>query len=176
MKKSIDLKKYIRDIQDYPKTGVMFRDITPLLQDPLARHYAIMSMEEAVIKNKFQPDVIAGIEARGFIFGSVLAQQMRLPLVPIRKKGKLPYTTVSWSYDLEYGKDTIEMHEDAIKKGERVLIVDDVLATGGTALAAAKLVESLKGEPSFCFLIELDYLRGREQISGYPIASVVHYE
>ncbi|MFC2143551.1 adenine phosphoribosyltransferase [Candidatus Aenigmatarchaeota archaeon] len=168
------LKEFIRDVPDYPKLGIVFRDITPLLKDPKAMEYAINKMVD-VCKER-EPDVIAGIEARGFIFGSLIASKLKKPFVVIRKKGKLPYRTVEMSYKLEYGTDTIEIHIDAIEKGQKVVIVDDLLATGGTASGAKKLIEAVGGKPSFCFLIELQYLEGRKQLGECDANSLIVYD
>ena len=177
MAKKFDLRKYIRDVPDYPKPGIIFKDITPLLQNPLARHYAIKAMEDAIKKNNLESNVVAGIEARGFIFASVLAQQMRLPLVPIRKEGKLPWKTLKEQYSMEYDTATLEIHQDAVVKGQNVLICDDLMATAGTALAAIKLVEKLGANiAGLLFLIELSYLKGRENLGNYNIISLIQYD
>ncbi|MEM0087115.1 MAG: adenine phosphoribosyltransferase [Candidatus Micrarchaeaceae archaeon] len=166
------LKSKIRDIPDFPKQGILFRDITPLLKDGKAFSLCIESMLEMVSDKKI--DYIAGIESRGFIIGAALAERLNVGFVPIRKKGKLPYTKVQTSYKLEYGEETIEMHSDAIEKGSKVLIVDDLLATGGTSNAAARLVESIGGKVSgFAFVIELKDLSGREKLSKYDVRSLI---
>jgi len=170
----MDLKKIVRDIPDFPKPGILFKDITPLLQNPQAFKVIIDSFV-AHYKNK-TIDVIVGIESRGFLFGSVLAYVMGKSFAIMRKKGKLPYTTVSYTYKLEYGEDTIELHEDAIPKGAHVLIVDDLLATGGTAGAAAQLVKKMGGKvDGFAFVIELDFLSGRKAIGDVPVFSLIRY-
>lgn len=170
----MDFESYIRDIEDFPKTGVTFKDITPLLNHPQALNQAC----EALLKtlNGTQVDKVVGVDSRGFIFAPMLATKLEAGFVPVRKKGKLPYTTISESYALEYGEDILEMHTDAIKKGEKVLVHDDVLATGGTASAVCKLVEQLGGEVVQCnFLIELSFLKGAEKLNGYPITSLLAY-
>ncbi|MEM3554623.1 MAG: adenine phosphoribosyltransferase [Candidatus Micrarchaeaceae archaeon] len=166
------LKSKIRSIPDFPKPGVLYRDITPLLKDKKAFSICIDGMLEMISDKKI--DYIAGIESRGFIIGAVLAERRNVGFVPIRKKGKLPYTKTQVSYKLEYGEETIEMHNDAIEKGSRVLIVDDLLATGGTSSAAARLVESLGGKVSgFAFIVELKDLAGREKLSKYDVRSLL---
>ncbi|MDL1870658.1 adenine phosphoribosyltransferase [Deltaproteobacteria bacterium PRO3] len=170
----MDLKKIVRDIPDFPKPGIVFKDITPLLQNPEAFKYIVDSF---VQRYREKPvDVIVGIESRGFLFGSVLAYVLGKSFAIMRKKGKLPYTTVSYTYKLEYGEDTIELHEDAIPKGSRVLIVDDLLATGGTAAAAAHLVEKMGGKVAeLAFVIELAFLNGRKALGDYPVFSLIDY-
>ncbi len=171
----MDLKEKIRTVPHWPIEGVMFRDITTVLQDPEAMKEACDRFYERYKGKKI--DKIVGIDARGFIFGAVLAYQLNLGLILVRKKGKLPYKTVSAEYTLEYGTDTVEMHEDAIQKGDQVLIVDDLIATGGTISAAIELVEKLGGEVVECaFVIELPELKGREKIKGYNIFSMVEFE
>jgi adenine phosphoribosyltransferase len=172
MTETIDLKKYLRDIPDFPKPGILFKDITTLLIDSVAFNAALDQME-AYIK-PLQPDVISGIESRGFIFGAPLADRLHLPFVPIRKKGKLPADTLCVTYDLEYGSDTIEVHRDAVKKGDRYVIVDDLLATGGTAAAAAELIESGGGiVENLLFLVELADLAGRDRLKEHSIHSLL---
>ncbi len=169
-----ELKSFIREIPDFPTPCINFKDITPLLQDKYAFKRAIdmLACESA----KYSFDKILAIESRGFFFGGALSYKMGLGFVPVRKKGKLPYKKVSYTYSLEYGHDTLEMHEDAVKEGERVLIVDDLLATGGTVNAVINMVEKLKGIVSAAaFLIELDFLEGREKLKSYPIISLIHY-
>ena len=171
----VDLKKHIRTIPHWPIKGVMFRDITTLLQSPEAFRQSCDELYNRY-KNK-KIDVVVGIESRGFIFGAVLAYKLGVSFVPIRKKGKLPHKTVSHTYQKEYGPDTIEIHEDAIKKGDRVLIIDDLIATGGTVAAAIKLVEKLGGVvEELAFIIELPELRGREKIKGYKVFTMVEFE
>ncbi len=170
-----ELAKYIRNVPDFPKKGIVFRDITTLLKDPQAFKSAINIFYEHY-KNSNIAKVI-GIESRGFIIGSALAMLLGAGFVPVRKKGKLPAETIREGYSLEYGKDAIEIHEDAIQKGERVLINDDLLATGGTVLAAARLVERLGGEiVGLSFLIELSFLKGREKLGGFDVFSIIQYE
>ena len=170
----IKLEKYIRDIPDWPVKGVLFRDITPLLADAEALAQAVKMMSSDFIDR--QIEYVAAVEARGFIFGAAIAGRLGAGFVPIRKKGKLPFKTKSVSYDLEYGVDTLEVHSDAVKKNAKVLLVDDLLATGGTMSAAAKLIEKVGGQVvGMTFLIELSFLRGRERISQYPIKTVICY-
>lgn len=170
----IDLKRYIRNIPDWPKKGVLFRDITPLLADPEAFAAAIdvlcACFRDAGI------EYVAAVEARGFIFGAAVAQTLGVGFVPIRKKGKLPFKTESISYDLEYGTDTLEVHRDAIRKKAKVLMVDDLLATGGTMASACKLIEKIGGQiAGIAFLIELKELAGRSKLAGYNISVVISY-
>lgn len=170
----MDLRSLIRDVPDFPKEGVIFKDITLLLQNP----DALKETTNALIKllNGQKIDKVVGMESRGFIFGPMLANRLNAGFVPIRKPGKLPSTTLSETYDLEYGTDTLEIHIDAIEKGDKVLIHDDVLATGGTANAACKLIERLGGEIVQCnFLIELTFLNGSLKINGYPTQSLLKY-
>ncbi len=170
----MELKDYIRSIQDYPKEGILFRDITTLLKDKEAFKLAIDKMAEQVKDKKV--DLIVGAESRGFLIGSALAYKMNCGFIPVRKKGKLPYKTISEEYALEYGTDTLYMHEDAIKKGDNVLVVDDLIATGGTALAMIKMVEKLGGNVvGSSFLIELEELNGRKEIEKYPINILIKY-
>lgn len=171
----MNLYEKIRDVPDFPRKGVVFRDITPLLKDPMALEEAVHEMKSHCLGKRI--DLIAGIEARGFILGPLLAQELGVGFVPVRKAGKLPWTTIKEEYSLEYGTAAVEIHKDAIENGQNVLICDDVLATGGTALATAQLAERLGGEiVGLCFLIELDFLRGREKLAGYDIYSLLHYE
>jgi adenine phosphoribosyltransferase len=170
----INLQDYIRDIQDFPKPGVLFKDITPLLLHRGASEYCIDNLVALVDDQKI--DKVVAIESRGFFFGMLLAQRLGAGFVPIRKSGKLPYTTVVEPYSLEYGMDVIEMHEDALKKGERVLLHDDVLATGGTAKAACKLIEQLGGVVVQCnFIMELQFLRGADNLKGYDVRPLITY-
>ncbi len=170
----IDLKDYIRNIKDFPKEGIMFRDITTLLKDPEALKHTLNELYK-MTKN-LNISKVVGIESRGFIFGSMLAEKLNVGFVPIRKPGKLPAEKESKTYDLEYGSDTIEIHKDAIKVGERVLLHDDLLATGGTALAAANLIENLGGEiVQISFVIELSFLKGREKLKKYEVQTLVNY-
>lgn len=171
----MDLKSKIREIPDWPEKGVNFKDITPLLQDKKAFRIAIDCLAKPYLKDK--PDIIIGIDARGFILSSAIAYKLGTGLSIIRKKGKLPHKTISQEYTLEYATNTIEMHEDAIRKGDKILIVDDVLATGGTMKATAEIIEILGGKIiGIDFLIELDFLKGREKIKKYKINSLLHYD
>jgi adenine phosphoribosyltransferase len=170
-----ELKKYIRDIPGFPKEGIIFKDITTLLKNPKAFKKAIDTMALKFKGRKI--DAILSVESRGFLFGAALAYKLGAGIIPIRKKGKLPYKTHSISYDLEYGKDTLEIHQDAFKAGARVLIVDDLLATGGTTRAVIDLVEMMGGKiDGLAFLIELLPLKGREKLKGYPILSLIRDE
>ncbi|MBI5144167.1 MAG: adenine phosphoribosyltransferase [Candidatus Omnitrophica bacterium] len=167
-----DLKSYIRDIPGFPKEGIIFKDITPLLKDGKKFREAVDAIADEFKGKKI--DSILSVEARGFIFGSALAYKLGVGIIPIRKKGKLPFKTHAVTYDLEYGKDTLEIHQDAIGKGDNVLIVDDLLATGGTTRAVIDLVEKLGGKISgIAFLIELTALKGREKLKGYPVISLI---
>jgi adenine phosphoribosyltransferase len=169
------LKSKVRSIPDWPIKGVIFRDITTLLQDPRA-HREICSIFYNRYANE-NVDKIVGIDARGFLFGSVLAYKLERGFIPIRKNGKLPYKTISESYTLEYGEETIEIHEDAIEKGDRVVIIDDLIATGGTITAAANLVEKLGGEILECsFVVELPDLKGREKLGDRKVFSIIEFE
>ena len=169
------VEDYVRSIPDFPEKGIIFRDITSVLQDADGLQLAIDSMIKLLDGVDF--DVVAGTESRGFIFGVPIAYEMHKPFVPVRKKGKLPCETISQSYDLEYGQATIEMHKDSIKPGQKVVLVDDLIATGGTIEAAIKLVEQLGGEVvKVIFLMELAGLKGRERLKGYDVASVITYE
>lgn len=169
-----NLKRYIREIPDWPKKGILFRDITPLLADADAFSAAIEALTKGYHDSAIQ--YVAAVEARGFIFGSAVAEALDAGFIPIRKKGKLPYKTESFTYDLEYGQDTLEVHTDAVKKGATVLMVDDLLATGGTMGAACKLIEKLGGEiAGISFLIELSELMGRDKLREYKIATVINY-
>ncbi len=167
------IEKYIRNVKDFPKPGIIFKDITPLLADPEAMK---MTLEELLKMVPNDVDKVIGIEARGFFFGTLLAEHLNAGFVPVRKPNKLPYQVHSETYDLEYGTDSLEMHIDAIKPGEKVLIHDDVLATGGTAEAVAKLVEKSGGKVVMLnFLIELDFLKGRDKLKTYKISSLLNY-
>ncbi len=165
----------IRDVPDFPKPGILFKDITPVLADGDALSEVIGALTRAA--GRLSPDVIAGVESRGFLFGAPIAHAMNLGLVPVRKVGKLPAKTVQVEYALEYGTATVEMHEDSISPGQRVVIVDDLLATGGTAMAAAQLVEKLGGVVAgFVFLVELAFLGGREKLGNYPYEALIVYK
>ncbi|MDP2643370.1 MAG: adenine phosphoribosyltransferase [Desulfobacterales bacterium] len=169
------LKNKVRTVPNWPIEGVMFRDITTLLLDPEAFN-AICSIFHHRYENK-KIDKIVGIDARGFIFGAVLAHSLDLGFIPVRKKGKLPYQTIGESYTLEYGQETVEIHADAVRKGEHVVIVDDLIATGGTVLAAANLVEKLGGEIFECaFVLELPDLKGREKLGNKKVFSILEFE
>lgn len=160
------IKETVRDVPDFPKTGIVFKDITPILKDPLLCDNIVAEL--AAQLGGIEIDVVAGIESRGFLFGPALARSLGLPFVPIRKAGKLPYKTIQESYDLEYGSATIECHEDAVFKGQRVLIHDDLLATGGTVVAASKLVAQLGAEiAAYSFIISLDFLHGKLRLAPY---------
>jgi adenine phosphoribosyltransferase len=169
-----DLKSYIREVTDFPKPGIVFYDITTLLQRPDALR---MTVDRFVwLFAKLHVDKVVGIESRGFLFGPIVAYNLNTGFVPVRKPGKLPYESVGLSYELEYGTDRVEMHEDGVQPGERVLIVDDLIATGGTAAATAKLVESVGGEVAgFGFIIELAFLGGRKVLGDYRVESLIQY-
>ncbi len=170
-----NMKEIIRDIPDFPKPGILFKDITPLLKDAPAFRRAVDVMAEELRKKKI--DFIVGIESRGFIFSPVLAYKLNAGFVPVRKKGKLPFLTHQAAYALEYGEAILEIHRDALAPNSRVAIVDDLLATGGTALAAARLVEKLGAKvEKISFLIELVFLKGRRKLSGYDVFSLIQYE
>ena len=169
------LEEYVRSIPDFPEPGIIFRDITTILQDPDGLHLAIQSMQDKLKDTEF--DVVVGTESRGFIFGVPIAYNLHKAFVPVRKKGKLPCETVSMEYDLEYGSAVIEMHKDSIKPGQKVVLVDDLVATGGTIEAAIKLVEELGGEVvKVVFLMELAGLKGRERLKGYEVETVLCYD
>lgn len=170
-----DLKTYIRDIPGFPKEGIIFKDITTLLKDGTKFREAVDLFAAALKDRKI--DIILSVESRGFIFGAALAYKLGIGIAPIRKKGKLPYRTHSVTYELEYGKDTLEIHQDAFEKGARVLIVDDLLATGGTSLAVIDLVNKMGGNiVGLLFLIELTALKGREKLKGYDVVSLIKDE
>ncbi len=169
------LKSLIRGVPDFPKPGILFYDITTLLKDKVGFAKLIDGLSEYYLNKDV--DIVMGIEARGFIFGPALAYRLNAGFVPIRKPKKLPAKTISQTYDLEYGSDTLQVHEDAIKPGQKVVIVDDLLATGGTAKASVQLVKKLGGEiVGVAFVIELDALKGREKLAGYDVLSLIHYE
>ena len=168
------LKELIRDIPDFPKEGIIFKDITPVLQSPAGLKEVVNKFSDHYANQKI--DVIVGAEARGFLFGPAVAINLGAGFVPVRKPGKLPYETASMTYDLEYGTDTLEIHKDAVKAGDNVLMMDDLLATGGTMAASCELVESLGGKVMGCaFLIELGFLNGKEKLNGYDIFSLIQY-
>ena len=168
------LRAKIRDIPDFPKPGIVFKDITPLLRDPATLMLAVHQLLHPFLGEEIT--AVAGIEARGFIFGALVAHELGLGFVPLRKPGKLPYDVRSIDYDLEYGSAALEVHLDAVGKGDRVLIIDDLLATGGTAKASCELIESLGAEvAALAFVVELDFLNGREKLAQYPIHSLLHY-
>lgn len=171
----LNLADYIRDIPDFPKPGILFRDITPLLKDPAAFSHALAQLEEAA--RDLRPDLIAGIESRGFLFGTPLASRLGIPFVPVRKPGKLPAETVSESYTLEYGEDALEMHRDAARAGQRVLVVDDLLATGGTAAATVRLLQKMDAQVAgLLFVIELGFLKGRKLLEDVEVRSLLSYD
>jgi len=172
---SEELKKYIRSIKDFPIKGIMFRDITTLLKEPVAVEKTVNEL--LAFCDGLKIDKVVGIESRGFILGGLLAQKLKVGFIPARKPGKLPAETESQIYQLEYGEDKIEIHKDAISKGDKVLLHDDLLATGGTAEAAAKLIEKLGGEVvQISFIIELTFLNGREKLKGYQVKSLIKYD
>src|SRR6202162_4408872 len=169
-----DLKKLIREVPDYPKPGILFYDLTTLLKDKLGFHMLIDRLCEHYVGRTI--DVVAGIEARGFIFAPALAYRLNAGFIPVRKPGKLPAECVKYDYALEYGTNSLEIHRDAIQKGQRVLIVDDLLATGGTAEATAKLAEMLGAEiAGLGFVVELEFLKGRDKLKGYDVMSLLRY-
>lgn len=170
----MELAPLIRNVPDFPKAGIQFKDITTLLQHPDAFREVIEQLMARYAGR--QVDVIVGVEARGFIFGAALAYAMDLPFVPARKKGKLPAKTIAESFDLEYGTDTVEIHVDALKPGQHVVILDDLLATGGTAAAVARLVQRLGAEVTeAAFVVELPLLKGREKLAGIPVHTMVEF-
>jgi adenine phosphoribosyltransferase len=168
------IKAKVRSIPDFPKKGILFRDITPLLQDAKLLREIIARLAKSLKGKKI--GAVVGIESRGFIFGTALATKLGVGFVPIRKKGKLPWKTRQIACTLEYGEEILEIHQDGVKRGEKVIIVDDLLATGGTAEAAAKLVESIGGQVAkIAFVIELGFLKGREKLKGYDVFSLIQY-
>ena len=169
------LKKLIREVPDFPKPGILFYDITTLLKDRLGFAQLIDALTERYLNKDI--DLVLGIEARGFIFGPALAYRLNAGFIPVRKPRKLPAETVKWTYELEYGSDTLEIHKDSIQRGQRILIVDDLLATGGTAKATAELASSLGAD--ICglgFVVELDFLKGRDKLKGYDVFSLLKYD
>jgi len=171
----VDLRAKIRDIKDFPTEGILFKDITTLLKDGPAWRYAVDSLASHYQKERVE--VVVGVESRGFIFGGAIAHQLGAGFVPVRKLGKLPGKTIEVEYELEYGRDALAMHEDAIKPGQRVLAVDDLLATGGTMGATLRLVEQLGGMVvGVAFMIELAFLKGREKLKNYPLHALITYD
>lgn len=170
----MDLKSKIRDIPDFPKEGIIFKDITTLLKDKEAFKYCIDKFAEKYKDTKL--DAIVAVEARGYIFGAALAYKLGVGFIPVRKPGKLPYETFSMDYELEYGTNTLEIHKDAIAEGQRVLVVDDLVATGGSSKACAHLIEKIGGKVAgFAFLVELTFLNGRDTLEGYDVFSLIQY-
>ena len=171
----MNLKKIIRNVPDFPKKGIMFRDITTLLKDPDAMKYCVNEIVEH-FKDK-DIDFVAGIESRGFIIAPLIAEKFHCGFIPVRKVGKLPAETIKHEYELEYGTDTIEIHFDAVREGDKVLIVDDLLATSGTSVAATRLIEKLGGKiVGLAFIVELSFLKGRNKLKGHDVFSLVKYE
>ena len=169
------IKKAIRDIPDFPKKGILFRDITPLLKDPSALRHCIRHIADQYRGRGV--DAVVGAESRGFIFAVPIALELNVGFIPIRKPGKLPHETVTETYELEYGTDTLQIHRDAIRPGQKILMVDDLLATGGTMAACCRLVQQLGGQVAGCaFVIELAFLNGRQKLDGHSITSLVRYE
>jgi adenine phosphoribosyltransferase len=170
----MDLTRYIREIPDFPKPGIIFKDITPLLAEPSAFEESIKRLSEHYAGSAI--DAVAAAEARGFLFAAPMALRLKKPLVPLRKPGKLPYRTYSLKYDLEYGTAELHMHTDGVGEGHRVLLVDDVLATGGTMQAGCQLIEKAGGRVAGCaFLVELSFLHGRDRLQGYDVFSLIQY-
>lgn len=168
------LKSKIRDIPDFPKPGIIFKDITPLVKDPAALRLAVHQLLHPFLGREIT--AVAGMEARGFIFGSLVAWELGIPFIPLRKPGKLPYDVQSVSYDLEYGSAELQVHIDAVDQTDKVLLIDDLLATGGTAKASCELIEKLGAEIVACaFVVELDFLAGRQLLQGYEVHSLLHY-
>ncbi|WP_340123323.1 adenine phosphoribosyltransferase [Methylobacter svalbardensis] len=168
------LRDKIRDIPDFPKPGIIFKDITPLVKDPATLRLSVHQLLQPFLGRNIT--AVAGMEARGFIFGSLVAWELGLPFVPLRKPGKLPYDVQSVSYDLEYGSATLEAHIDAFDENDHVLLIDDLLATGGTAKASCELVEQSGARVEACaFVVELDFLEGRKKLRGYEVHSLLHY-
>jgi len=168
------LEAHIRNIPDFPEQGIQFKDITPLVKQPAMLRLAVNQLIYPFLGSNIT--AVAGMEARGFIFGSLAAWELGVGFVPLRKPGKLPYDVQSMSYDLEYGSASLEIHNDAVKEGDHVLLVDDLIATGGTAAASCELIEKLGAEVAACaFVVELDFLNGRDKLSNYNIHSLIHY-
>jgi len=168
------IKQAIRDVPDFPKKGILFKDITPVLKDGELFSMVLELFSEKIAKR--QVDLIAAVEARGFVFGAAMAHHLNCGFVPIRKPGKLPYHAFRETYELEYGTDSLEIHRDAVSTGQKVLLIDDLLATGGTALAAVKLIEKCGGQiDTILFLIELGFLNGRQKLQGYNVHALLNY-
>lgn len=168
------LEAHIRNIPDFPEPGIQFKDITPLVKDPAMLRLAVHGLLHPFLGEDIT--AVAGMEARGFIFGSLVAWELGIPFIPLRKPGKLPYDVESLSYDLEYGSASLEVHIDALEKGDRVLLIDDLIATGGTAAASCELIEKLGAEVVACaFVVELDFLKGRDKLAKYNVHSLLHY-
>lgn len=168
------LRNKIRDIVDFPMPGIIFKDITPLIADPATLRLSVHQLIHPFLGRNI--NAVAGMEARGFVFGSLVAWELGLPFIPLRKPGKLPYNVQSVSYDLEYGSATLEAHVDAFSPNDRVLVIDDLLATGGTAMASCELIEKLGAKVEACaFVVELDFLEGRERLGNYEVYSLLHY-
>lgn len=168
------LKSKIRDIPDFPKPGILFKDITPLVKDPATLRLTVHQLLHPFLGRDIT--AVAGMEARGFIFGSLVAWELGIPFIPLRKPGKLPYDVQSVSYDLEYGSAELEVHIDAVDSNDKVLLIDDLLATGGTARASCELIEKLGASVVACaFVVELDFLQGRNNLKGYEVHSLLHY-
>jgi adenine phosphoribosyltransferase len=168
------LRSKIRDIPDFPKPGIIFKDITPLVKDPSALRLSVHQLLQPFLGREIT--AVAGMEARGFIFGSLVAWELGLPFVPLRKPGKLPYDVQSVAYDLEYGSASLEVHIDAFDVNDRVLLIDDLLATGGTAKASCELVEKAGATVEACaFVVELDFLKGRDKLNNYEVHSLIHF-
>src|SRR3989344_7029612 len=173
----MDYKKHIRTVPHFPKQGIMFRDITTLLKNANALNSVADKMAAYYLKKPFSIDKVVSAESRGFIFGAILAKELHAGFVPLRKPGKLPAKTIREEFDTEYSKDAFEIHADAIGKGEKCIICDDLLATGGTSMAAVRLVERLGGKvEGLFFLIELDFLKGRKKLKGYDVFSLINYD
>ena len=171
---SSELKRLVREVPDFPKKGIIFKDITPILKNPGALQFAVDRLADLL--EGTHPDQIVGIESRGFIFSPILAYKLKAGFIPVRKRGKLPAETIRTSYQLEYGESELEIHQDAIFEGMKVAVVDDLLATGGTAQAAIRLVEELGGKVvAVVFLVELTFLKGRDKLSGYEVFSLIQY-
>ena len=168
------LRNKIRDIVDFPKPGIIFKDITPLVGDPATLRLSVHQLIHPFLGRNI--NAVAGMEARGFVFGSLVAWELGLPFIPLRKPGKLPFDVQSVSYDLEYGSATLEAHVDAFSPNDRVLVIDDLLATGGTAMASCELIEKLGAKVEACaFVVELDFLEGRKRLGNYEVYSLLHY-